>query len=118
MSLKIRRGLEADRLGTTPDEGEFLYVKDTNAVYIGDGTTVGGILVGSVGMTPALSFPIGAVGGANDTFVFPSPPFIVANSGIIKLPAGVAYVLTGSTVVFEPSEIPLPGDIIFGYILI
>lgn len=42
MSLKIRRGLEADRLSITPDEGEFIYCTDTLLVYIGDGVTAGG----------------------------------------------------------------------------
>lgn len=45
MSLRIRRGLEADRLSITPDEGEYLYTTDTKKIYIGDGTTPGGNLV-------------------------------------------------------------------------
>lgn len=49
MSLKIRRGLEADRLSITPDGGEFIYTTDTLKVYIGDGVTAGGNLVGSSG---------------------------------------------------------------------
>lgn len=46
MSLKIRRGLEADRLTITPEEGEFVYTTDNKEVAIGDGTTVGGTLLG------------------------------------------------------------------------
>lgn len=42
MSLKIRRGLEADRILITPSVGEFLYTIDTKQVYIGDGSTPGG----------------------------------------------------------------------------
>jgi hypothetical protein len=42
MSLKIRRGLEADRILITPSVGEFLYTTDTKQVYIGDGITAGG----------------------------------------------------------------------------
>lgn len=42
MSLKIRRGLAADRTSITPSVGEFLYTTDTKQVYIGDGTTAGG----------------------------------------------------------------------------
>lgn len=42
MSLKIRRGLESDRLLITPEEGEFLYTTDEKKVYIGDNITVGG----------------------------------------------------------------------------
>lgn len=51
MSLKIRRGLEADRTTFTPDEGELLWVTDTQMFYVGDGSTAGGILVGGGGGT-------------------------------------------------------------------
>jgi hypothetical protein len=49
MSLRIRRGTNADRLTITPDEGELIYVNTgTNArkLYIGDGQTVGGRNIG------------------------------------------------------------------------
>lgn len=46
MSLKIRRGLDADRLTITPEEGEFVYTTDNKEVAIGDGSTVGGTLLG------------------------------------------------------------------------
>lgn len=47
--LKIKRGLETNRLGQTPAEGEFLYTTDEKKLYIGDGTTDGGNLVTSGG---------------------------------------------------------------------
>jgi hypothetical protein len=47
MSLQIRRGTEAERLTITPLTAELIYTIDTKLVYVGDGTTVGGILVGS-----------------------------------------------------------------------
>ena len=43
MPLRIRRGVEADRTGFTPLEGEPIYVTDTKKVYIGDGSTAGGV---------------------------------------------------------------------------
>jgi len=50
MSLRIRRGTNADRLLITPDDGELIYVNGTgpNArkLYIGDGATVGGRNIG------------------------------------------------------------------------
>ena len=49
MSLKIRRGTNAERLTVTPAEGELIYTTDTKELYIGDGTTVGGKLVTSSG---------------------------------------------------------------------
>lgn len=42
MSLKIRRGLEADRSGITPAEGEIIYTTDQKRLFVGDGTTPGG----------------------------------------------------------------------------
>ncbi len=45
MALKIRRGLESDRLGFTPAEGELVYTTDQKRLYVGDGTTAGGTLV-------------------------------------------------------------------------
>lgn len=47
MPLQIRRGLEADRTSITPAAGEPLFTTDTKNLYIGDGTTAGGVLVAS-----------------------------------------------------------------------
>jgi hypothetical protein len=47
MALRLRRGTEAERI-ITPQQGELLYVTDTKKVYVGDGATPGGILVGPV----------------------------------------------------------------------
>jgi hypothetical protein len=53
MALLLRRGLEADRLSITPEEGELIYVTDTKLIYVGDGVTPGGILIaGGGGPTP------------------------------------------------------------------
>lgn len=46
MALQIRRGLEADRVGFTPVQGELLYTTDDKKLYVGDGATVGGNAVG------------------------------------------------------------------------
>ena len=45
MALRLRRGTDAERQIITPVEGELVYVTDTKELYIGDGTTVGGIRV-------------------------------------------------------------------------
>ncbi len=45
MTLKIRRGTNAERLTITPEEGELIYTTDTKKVFVGDNTTAGGILV-------------------------------------------------------------------------
>jgi hypothetical protein len=51
MSLRIRRGTDAQRLTLTFDQGEVVYTTDTKKVYIGDGITAGGtnILANSAG---------------------------------------------------------------------
>ena len=53
MALRLRRGTDAERLTITPEAGEPLYTTDTKRLYVGDGTTSGGILVG-----PSLLAPI------------------------------------------------------------
>ena len=45
MALRLRRGTDAERLLVTPLEGELIYTTDTKILYIGDGTTVGGLQV-------------------------------------------------------------------------
>ena len=51
MSLRIRRGTEAQRTGATFDLGEIVYTTDTNKLYVGDGVNSGGknILATSAG---------------------------------------------------------------------
>ena len=43
MSFRLRRGTNAERLLITPDEGEPLFTTDTQKLYVGDGSTAGGI---------------------------------------------------------------------------
>ena len=45
MSLQFRRGVEADRTSITPLPGEPLWITDTPALYVGDGSTAGGVLI-------------------------------------------------------------------------
>ena len=42
MALRIRRGTDAERQSVTFASGEIVYTTDTKALYVGDGTTVGG----------------------------------------------------------------------------
>lgn len=46
MALRIRRGTEAQLQLVTPVEGELIYTTDTKDLFVGDGTTLGGIKVG------------------------------------------------------------------------
>jgi hypothetical protein len=47
MALKLRRGSEAIRGTITPAEGELIYTQDTKQVFVGDGSTLGGVRVTS-----------------------------------------------------------------------
>lgn len=45
LKLLIRRGINSDRLNVILNEGELGYTTDTKKLFIGDGTTIGGVLV-------------------------------------------------------------------------
>jgi hypothetical protein len=49
MALRLRRGIDAERLLMTPVEGELIYTTDTKLLYVGDGVTAGGKLVTGAG---------------------------------------------------------------------
>jgi hypothetical protein len=44
--FKLRRGSDAERGAVTFDEGELIYTTDAKCVYVGDGSTKGGIIIG------------------------------------------------------------------------
>ena len=46
MPLRLRRGTNADRTTITPVQGEPIYTTDTKKLYVGDGTTAGGVEIG------------------------------------------------------------------------
>ena len=51
MALKLRRGTNAGRTAITPAEGEPIFTTDTKQLYIGDGSTAGGVAVGGGGVS-------------------------------------------------------------------
>lgn len=69
--LKIRRGLEANRAAFTPEDGEILCASDTKVLYLGDGSTAGGIIVRADAITfngqPPSAFATAAQGNKADT---------------------------------------------------
>lgn len=99
MSLKIRRGLEADRASFTPDEGELIYVTDTQLVYIGDGSTAGGILV--TGSGSGSSFPIATAGGTADAITATFTPALTLTDKML-----CAVVASGANTVTNPTFAP------------
>jgi hypothetical protein len=58
MALKIRRGSDLVRsTQITPSEGELIYTTDTKKVFVGDGSTLGGIQVSGVNAGTAGTIP-------------------------------------------------------------
>lgn len=55
MTLRLRRGTNLERQSIIFQEGELVYITDTNDLYAGDGTTVGGIKVSNVGSPSSLT---------------------------------------------------------------
>jgi Major tropism determinant N-terminal domain len=49
MPLRLRRGTNADRTTITPVQGEPIYTTDTKKLFVGDGTTAGGVEIGGGG---------------------------------------------------------------------
>ncbi len=47
--IQIRRGVEAQRALVTPDSGELLFTTDDKQLFVGDGATAGGLLIGTAG---------------------------------------------------------------------
>lgn len=43
MSFRLRRGLDSERSSIVFDEGELIYTTDTEKLYIGNGSTLGGV---------------------------------------------------------------------------
>jgi len=90
MSLKLRRGTNAERLTITPELGELIYTTDSKQLYAGDGTTVGGTLVsyagsvgGAMGSNLVLSgFAITGAGNINIEGTITSTGNIVSNGNI------------------------------------
>jgi hypothetical protein len=59
--VQIRRGTQSTRTGIIPKDGEPLWTRDDKRIYIGDGATPGGILVGGEGLTDGTQFQHHAV---------------------------------------------------------
>ena len=63
LKLLVRRGTNEDRKNITLDEGELGYASDTTRLFIGDGTTVGGNLIGNkfLGSRPDITLETGEI---------------------------------------------------------
>jgi len=73
MALRLRSGTDEQRLLITPAEGELIYTTDTKSLYVGDGSTVGGLIINS-----AENLTLGEL---NDVDLITNPP---ATNQILK----------------------------------
>ena len=67
MALQIRRGTDVDRQGIIPKAGEPIFTTDTKRLFIGDGSTAGGIIVDTnTGLAELSDDPTPQLGGNLD----------------------------------------------------
>ena len=64
MALQIRRGTEATRTSITPAQGELIYTTDEKKLFVGDGTTAGGVAITAT--TASIRAAISAVDAGGD----------------------------------------------------
>jgi len=94
MALLLRRGLEADRLSFTPEEGELIYVTDTKLIYVGDGVTAGGNLLS--GGTAPPSSPTYALTRSSATVNEGASVTITLTTTNVSNGTSVPYTITGT----------------------
>jgi hypothetical protein len=107
-SLQLRRGLSTNRTNITPATGELIFTTDTQRLYVGDGTTAGGIVVG--GQTSGTVTSVEVSGGTTGLTTSGGP---VTASGTITLAGTLAIANggTGSTTVSDAINALVPTQI-------
>jgi hypothetical protein len=90
--IQIRRGVEAQRALVTPDAGELLFTTDNKQLFVGDGATAGGLLVGGGSSTGFLAKHAGtkAIGSGVDSIA-------VTGLGLASAPAQVLVTVRKAT---------------------
>lgn len=70
LKLLVRRGIDADRRNVVLSEGELGYTVDTKKLYVGDGQTLGGVLVGGTTIFPPRSNILTIVGAVSGDLAY------------------------------------------------
>jgi hypothetical protein len=95
MALRLRRGTDLERQAVVFAEGELVYTTDTKSLYVGDGQTLGGILIsGDLNESPnALtrnldlnSYDITGSGDISVSGVITANQFVGDGRGLTNLP--------------------------------
>lgn len=95
MALRLRRGTDTERQSVVFAEGELVYTVDTQELYVGDGTTLGGIrITGSVEISPIAltrnldlnTFDITGAGDINISGMITADAFYGNGANLTNLP--------------------------------
>jgi microcystin-dependent protein len=110
LRLLVRRGTDADRQGALLSQGELGYTIDTKKLYVGDGSTVGGILIGNVfagtnnNVTTFIGASVGDLAYDSDSKVLyrlvATPASIISNWEVI----GGVYGADNTTILQSPAN--------------
>ena len=101
MALQIRRGTDAQRQGITPLAGELIFTTDTKKLFVGDGSTVGGVQVDTTLSSQYLSVPSNITPDASNTRDLGTPSAAwrtVHTNGIVATGEIEAASFTGNVV--------------------
>lgn len=101
--IQINRGLEADRLNITPSSGELIYTTDEKKIYIGDGSTVGGLPI----IKKRFNEVFTASGGETTITIPNSKTYIVGSHELLVCVEGIVQLLTDEYTEDSSSSITL-----------
>lgn len=101
LKLLVRRGVDVDRQVITLSEGELGYTTDTKKLYIGDGSTPGGILVGNKFLGEASDHTSFTEAGVGDLAFNNTSNKLYAKTATSWLEVGGVYAAGDSSIVID-----------------
>ena len=98
VKLKVRRGSNAQRKTIVLDQGELGYTLDTKRLFVGDGTRLGGNVIGNTGLGTFTSLEsLGDVVGAQVGDVgYANSMLWMLSSAPYEWNSGKTYLMVGS----------------------
>jgi Major tropism determinant N-terminal domain len=105
MSLQIRRGTGAQLANITPVVGEMIYTTDTKQVFVGDGSTAGGIPIAVGGGGTVTANLVGNVTGSLNGVLVSVSGNVITGNILAGGYASVAGNITGSYLIGNGSQL-------------